>query len=115
MTINTVGHVKRGVSLAVVSALGGISSIIGAFTFVSKDAPRYLKGYSICVGFLGSVIHPHLVYLAGLVIENRARDAGKREHLRNVAPGIELADQHVPNPSSQLLTSSPILDIPIEK
>lgn len=95
VAINTVGHVKRGVALAFVSALGGISSIIGAFTFVASDSPRYLQGYSICVGFLGMSFILTLVYLAGLVIENRARDAGKREHLRNVPPGIELADHHV--------------------
>ena len=115
VSINTVGHVKRAVALAAVSSLGGISSIIGAFTFISTEAPRYLQGYIICMAFLGMSFFLTCVYVMGLVLENRARDAGKREHLRNVAQEVELADLHVRNPSSELLTSSPILDIPIEK
>ena len=114
MTINTVGHVQRAVALAAVSSIGGFSGIIGAFTFISTEAPRYLEGYLICLSFLGASFLLTCVYLMGLIIENRARDAGKREHLRSAAQEIELADLHVPNPLSQLLTSSPISDILIE-
>src|SRR5208282_2042984 len=82
ITVNTVGHIKRAVVLATIGSVAGLGSVVGSFAFVSTDGPRYLKGYIICLGFLGMSFILTCIYVVGLRCENLARDSGKREHLR---------------------------------
>ncbi|KAL5513452.1 hypothetical protein ACEPAH_3851 [Sanghuangporus vaninii] len=44
---------KRGVAIAVVNSLGNSASIYGSFLWPSKDAPRYVPGFSTTIAFLG--------------------------------------------------------------
>ena len=37
---------KRGVAIAIVNSLGNSASIYGSFLWPSKDAPRYVPGFS---------------------------------------------------------------------
>ncbi|RAO71446.1 uncharacterized protein BHQ10_007458 [Talaromyces amestolkiae] len=43
----------RGVSLAMVNALGNLAQIYGSYLFPSDDAPKYLKGFGVISGMLG--------------------------------------------------------------
>lgn len=39
-------------SLAAQAMVGNLGGILASFTFLSKDGPRYLTGYSILIGML---------------------------------------------------------------
>lgn len=51
-------------------AVGGI---IAVYAFLSKDAPKYITGYSICIGFICLSVFADVVYFLSLIIENRRR------------------------------------------
>lgn len=53
-----------------------VGGIIAAYAFLATDAPRFITGYSLCVGFLCIAIVSCSVYLAGCMWENRRRDKG---------------------------------------
>lgn len=77
---NVSGHWKRAISSGIQVTLGNIAGIIGANIFVGSEAPRYHTGYGtalalIWVGALGAT-----VFYVGLLLENRRRDAGKRDY-----------------------------------
>jgi hypothetical protein len=48
--------------------------IISAYSFLAKDAPRYIPGYSICVAFACLSGLTSTIYFVGLVVENRKRE-----------------------------------------
>jgi len=98
VVVNTVGHVKRAVVLAVISSVSGLAYIAGAFSFVSTDAPRYITGYMVCEIALGAGFLLSVVYAISLRWENKARDSGRREYLRAISETEELADRHVLTP-----------------
>ena len=49
----------RGVSLAFINSLAGLSGIYGAYLFPSNDSPKYLLGFGAIAGFcaLGVVVY----------------------------------------------------------
>ena len=63
-------------------AVGGI---IATFSFLSKDAPKYIPGYSVCIGFIALSLLSCTVYYVGITWENRQRDKlqpqGAYDHL----------------------------------
>lgn len=44
------------------------------YAFLSKDAPKYIMGYSICIGFICLSVLADAVYFIGLIFENRRRN-----------------------------------------
>lgn len=89
------GHVKRSVSSAALLSFANLGGIVASFAFQSRDAPRYLTGYTILVSVLGMTWCLTWVYFLGLKRENQRRDKGEREYLREVVGERELADRHV--------------------
>jgi len=59
--------------------LGGI---IASVSFPSKDGPRYVPGIATCIAFSFSGIVAAVIMWVSCGLENRAREAGKRDHLR---------------------------------
>lgn len=57
------------------ASLGG--GIIAAYAFLAKDAPKYLPGYGLCIGFTGVAILASIAYYVGVSreIRRRAQDA----------------------------------------
>ena len=49
------------------------------FAFLAKDAPKYLSGYRICIGFISLSVFANLVYFVGVSWENRRRDAAQAQ------------------------------------
>lgn len=82
-------------TLATIGSVSSVSAIVSSFTFVSTTSSGIVRGYIICLGFVGASFILTLVYIVGLKWENMAKDAGKREHLRAIAETEELADFHV--------------------
>lgn len=54
--------------------LRAVGGIIAVYAFLAKDAPKYITGYSICIGFICLSVLANAVYFIGLIIENRRRD-----------------------------------------
>ena len=50
------------------------------FSFLSKDAPKYIPGYSISIAFIAVSLLANTVYFLGVSWENRTRE-------RNAARG----------------------------
>ncbi|KAL7627223.1 hypothetical protein AAE478_003999 [Parahypoxylon ruwenzoriense] len=75
---NVAGHWKHSLASAIQVALGNTAGIIAAVIFRQEESPRYQTGYgtSVAMVWVGGVAASLL--FAGLLIENRMRDAGKR-------------------------------------
>ena len=52
-------------------AVGGI---IATYSFLTKDAPKYTLGYSICIAFISLTIVSSTAYFTALTFENAKRD-----------------------------------------
>jgi hypothetical protein len=97
------GHIKRSVSSAALLSFANLGGIVASFAFQSKDAPRYLTGYIILVSVLSMTWCLTWVYFLGLRRENKVRDMGKRDYLRDGQDESELADRHVLSSAFKLL------------
>lgn len=74
---NLAGHKRRAVGSAFQIAFGNAGGIVATFLFLAVDAPRYTKGYSVCLGALVMCIGCATVFYLGLKRENKLRDQGK--------------------------------------
>ena len=53
---------------------------MATFSFLSNDAPKYIKGYSLCLGFITFSCIFSTFYFFALMAENRKRANGLSEH-----------------------------------
>ena len=74
------GHLRRSVGVAFQVGFGNCGGIIATFSFLAKDAPKYVRGYSICLGFLGLAAISCTLYCFALISENTNRARGLSEH-----------------------------------
>lgn len=72
--MNLGGHHRRSIGTAWQVGFGNIGGIIATYSFLSKDAPDYKPGYSICIAFACLSIAACVVYMVGVWFENRKRD-----------------------------------------
>ncbi len=67
------------------SAPHTVGGIVAVFTFLAKDAPRYIPGYSTSIAFLALALVGATIYFLGVSWENRDRDrlqaSGATAHL----------------------------------
>ncbi|KAL1887322.1 hypothetical protein Sste5346_010304 [Sporothrix stenoceras] len=80
-----IGYTKRGTVTAFAVSCGQVGGIISAVVFPSKNAPQYVPGISTCIGFqaLGLLTVANMWWWCRW--ENKQRDAGKRDHLRQLS------------------------------
>ncbi|KAK8158741.1 major facilitator superfamily domain-containing protein [Phyllosticta citrichinensis] len=83
--MNLGGHHRRAVGSAWQVGFGNTGGIIAVFSFLTKDAPRYIPGYSICIAFCCLSLLSIAVYGVMVALENRRRekatpDLGLTEH-----------------------------------
>ncbi|KAI0807648.1 MFS general substrate transporter [Fomes fomentarius] len=82
---NLGGHHRRAVGTAFQFSFGNIGGIVAVFTFLAKDAPRYIPGYSTSIAFLALALVGATIYFLGVSWENRDRDrlqaSGATAHL----------------------------------
>ncbi|CCM03964.1 uncharacterized protein FIBRA_06120 [Fibroporia radiculosa] len=71
---NLAGHQRRAVGSAWQIGFGNIGGIIAVYSFLAKDAPKYLLGYRVCISFTCLSIFADIVYFFGVLHENRKRD-----------------------------------------
>ena len=72
--MNLGGHHRRAVGGAWLIGIGQAGGIIAVYTFQQKDSPKYIPGYSICLGFDAFTILMAIAYFLGCWRENKKRD-----------------------------------------
>lgn len=77
--MNLGGHHRRSVGSAWQIGFGNIGGIIATYAFLDNEAPRYTKGFGLCLGFLCLAGLSCAAYAAAVVYENRKRDRTPRD------------------------------------
>ncbi|KAF1810173.1 MFS general substrate transporter [Eremomyces bilateralis CBS 781.70] len=72
--MNLGGHHRRSVGSAWQVAFGNIGGFIATYSFVTKEAPRYITGYSISIAFVCLSGLSCTIYYIMCLIANRKRD-----------------------------------------
>jgi hypothetical protein len=72
--MNLGGHHRRSVGSAWQVGFGNIGGIIAVFAFLSKDSPKFITGYSICIAFTCLSIIACIVYGIACIAANRKRE-----------------------------------------
>ncbi|VUC32114.1 unnamed protein product [Clonostachys rosea] len=76
---NLGGHYKRGVGAAIQLSIGNCSGIVASNIFLPAQAPRYLLGYGLGLGFVWLCVLAACVFNFWVRRENKIRDAGGRD------------------------------------
>ncbi|KAI0372984.1 major facilitator protein [Pilatotrama ljubarskyi] len=77
----TVGtHHRRAVGTATQIGFGNIGGIIAAYSFLAKDSPKFIPGYSICLAFTLLAMLAACGYYLAVLAENRRRDRAEAEN-----------------------------------
>ena len=74
---------RRSVGTAFQVGFGTCAVPIATFSVTPSDAPRYIRAYSLSLGFLGFAAICCTLYLSALISENRKRANGTSEHSGN--------------------------------
>lgn len=85
--MNLQGHKQRSIGSAWMISLGNSGGIVAPFTFLSRDAPYYRTGYSVCLGVVSLSVVVSVLY-ALLVFRERRK-------VRVGADGVDGAGAHV--------------------
>ncbi|CAK7223358.1 High-affinity nicotinic acid transporter [Sporothrix bragantina] len=78
-SMNLAGHHRRAIGVAWQIGFGNIGGIIATYCFISTDAPRFTKGYAICIAFVMISAISCCLYAAALTMENRRREKAVRD------------------------------------
>jgi hypothetical protein len=91
---NVSGAYKTAYAIGMETGLGSVGGIISAWIFQGSQAPLYKTGYNVSFGAVCVAAFLTCVYVLGLWLENRARDAGKRDHRLTAPDADNLGDDH---------------------
>lgn len=72
--MNLGGHHRRSVGSAWQVGFGNIGGIIATYSFLGTDAPRYRRGYSICIAFICFSALSCAAYFWAVLTQNQTRD-----------------------------------------
>ncbi|KAI1206790.1 MFS transporter [Annulohypoxylon truncatum] len=76
---------KRGTITAFAGTIGQVGGIISAVVFPSQDSPRYIPGLMTCIALqIAGIIAVVNLWIC-CYYENRQREAGKRDYLRDLS------------------------------
>ncbi|KUI71877.1 hypothetical protein VM1G_07478 [Cytospora mali] len=71
---NIGGSLKRGTGIAMQVMGGNCGGIVASYVYLSRDGPRYIKGHSILIGFIGMAFLLTLFMTVWYRLENARRD-----------------------------------------
>jgi hypothetical protein len=77
--MNLGGHHRRAIGSAWQIGFGNIGGIIAVFSFLKKDGPRYIPGYSISIAFVCLSALSCLAYFVMCSWQNRQREKSVRD------------------------------------
>lgn len=63
-----------------------------SFTFLTKDAPRYVPGYSICIAFVILSTIASIIYFIAVMSQNRKKAKSPRDFSMSEADKAALGD-----------------------
>ncbi|KAH7125310.1 major facilitator superfamily domain-containing protein [Dendryphion nanum] len=92
--MNLGGHHRRSVGSAWQVGFGNIGGIIAVFSFLKADAPKYIKGYSICIAFVCLSAFSCAVYFVMCATQNRSRNKAVRDVGLTEYEKMELGDMN---------------------
>ncbi|KAM0512947.1 hypothetical protein ACHAPE_008306 [Trichoderma viride] len=72
--MNLGNHTRRAVGSAWQVGYGNLGGIIAVFIFLTKDAPTFTTGYSVCLAFTGISMVASVLYGLGCWAANKKRD-----------------------------------------
>lgn len=87
------GHVKRAVAIAFVSGMANCGGIIGSQIYRAEDAPKYIKGHTICVAMMAAACVLSFSTKMALARENKKRDMMTPQEHAVACEGNELCDK----------------------
>jgi hypothetical protein len=76
---NTAGHMTRSIAAGAVVGFGNIGGLIAAWAYVLPDAPQYVKGHALNLGFSAFCVVVVCGAMCNLHRENRLKVAGRRD------------------------------------
>jgi hypothetical protein len=76
---NTAGHMTRAIAAGAVVGFGNIGGLIAAWAYVLPDAPRYVKGHALNLGFSAFCVVVVCAAMWNLHRENRLKAAGRQD------------------------------------
>ncbi len=71
--MNLGGHHRLAVGSAWQVCFGNVGGIVAVYGFLKQDAPKYTKGYSICLAFTCLSFLSSTAYVIMCVVQNRSR------------------------------------------
>ena len=90
--MNLGGHHRRAIGTGWQIGFGNIGGIIAVYAFLAKDAPKYTRGYSICVAFICLSALSCLAYFAACWWQNRQRERSVHDTSLTEYEKTELGD-----------------------
>ena len=79
---NTEGVYRRGIAIGVCMGWANLQGVVISNVYRRKDAPRFIKGHAVVIGYLGiALFGGSVLQYALLRRENRFRKSGARNHL----------------------------------
>jgi MFS family permease len=91
--MNLGGHHRRAVGSAFQVAFGNCGGIIAVYSFLKKDSPKYVTGYSICISFVCLSLVATITYCAICIAQNRSRDKAVTDRGLTEHEKTELGDR----------------------
>lgn len=93
---NILGSRRRGISTAIMLAVGNIGSILGSNVYLANEAPKYPTGYAVSLSMTILAQIAATCFLAYAWYQNRQKAKGARDHLLSLPQEalILLADKH---------------------
>lgn len=93
---NIIGKKRRGISTAILLAVGNCGSVLGSNVYLTNQAPTYVAGYAVSLAGVVITQLAALCFLAYAWNENRQKATGMRDHLYNLPQAEQdgLADKH---------------------
>ncbi|KAL9126925.1 MAG: hypothetical protein Q9217_004101 [Psora testacea] len=91
--MNLGGHHRRAVGTAWQIGFGNIGGIIATYAFLMKDAPRYKRGYDICIGFACLSALSCCLYAVAVTWQNRRRDKAGPDLGLGESEKVEMGDR----------------------
>ncbi|KIV88716.1 hypothetical protein PV10_08374 [Exophiala mesophila] len=96
LLMNLAGHYKQGIGIAFQTGWGSVGSIVASNIFLSREAPRFVTGYSVAMAFVVLEAALAAALAVWLRRQNRLRDEFGLELLQKI-PEREwdnLGDEH---------------------
>jgi len=90
--MNLGGHHRRAVGSAWQVGFGNIGGIIAVYSFLKKDAPNYVPGYSICIAFVCLSALATTLYFFMCLWQNRNREKAATDLSLTESEKTEMGD-----------------------